>query len=122
MVAVPDGAIQVDVFSTNAATGEMEKTHIYTKADEPPENAGSSSSASASASASSHPAVRRSVATAAAQASAPPQAPLAPYAVEHMVAGTQRSVADMRAEAARDHDEASASASASATAGAPKGQ
>ena len=98
MVAVPDDAIQVDVFTTNATTGAMEKSHFYTKADEPPEGSSESSSSS------SHPAVRRSVAGAA-------PAPLAPYALEHMAAA-QRSAEAMRAEAAQDHE----------AAGAPRGQ
>lgn len=32
MVAVPDDAIQVDIFTSNPTTGEFRKTHFYTKA------------------------------------------------------------------------------------------
>lgn len=34
MINVPDDAIQVDVFTTDAKTGEFSKTHFYTKCDE----------------------------------------------------------------------------------------
>jgi hypothetical protein len=68
MVAVPDDAIQVDIFTSNPATGEFGKSHFYTKADipdQPPANTASGES--------EHPAAIRS---------APP---LAPYAVEHIL-------------------------------------
>lgn len=34
MLAVPDDSIQVDVFTTNAKTGDFTKTHFYTKSEE----------------------------------------------------------------------------------------
>ena len=70
MLVVPDNAVQIDVFTTNPATGEFKKSHFYTKADEGPD------------------------------AAPAPALPLAPYAVEHILRSAEpRSDADRRAEA-----------------------
>jgi hypothetical protein len=61
MVAVPDDAIQVDVFTSNPTTGEFGKSHFYTKAVAPDDPAD------------------------AAKASANRVPPFAPYAVEHII-------------------------------------
>ncbi|MCE7960462.1 MAG: hypothetical protein DYH06_21385, partial [Acidobacteria bacterium ACB2] len=110
MVAVPDDAIQVDVFTTNAATGEISKSHFYTKAEAPEHLAKAREDHSAAAGQSGHPAVL----------AATPQ--LAPYAAEHILSDGQRSAEEMRAEAVRDYDaraaaQAAAHAAAQATAG-----
>lgn len=99
MVAVPYDAVQVDVFTTNAATGEVAKSHFYTKAETPEESA-ARAPASPPPGASGHPA-----------------AALAPYAVEHMLRAGQRSAEEMRAEAVRD-----SGGEASGVASEPKGQ
>ena len=117
MVAVPDDAIQVDVFSSDAAGG-FSKTHFYTKAEGP-----EAPPADANANASGHPAAKRSAAlqqakpqgaTTGVTAGAPTGAtagaptgatayalpPLAPFAVEHILQdAAERSDATIQAEA-----------------------
>lgn len=88
MVSVPDDAIQVDIFTSNPKTGEFKKSHIYTEA-EAPEHLSKVQDQGASKQGSSHPAV------AATQ-------PLAPYAVDHILASQNRSPAEMKQEAVRD--------------------
>jgi hypothetical protein len=39
MIEVPDNAIQVDVFQTDAATGAFTKTKFYTEAEAPKQGA-----------------------------------------------------------------------------------
>ncbi len=81
MVAVPDDAIQIDVFKTDGATGEFSRSHIYTKAFAPDH--------------------LENVSGGAVPGALPP---FAPYALEHIAAeAAQRSTADMHAEAVRDH-------------------
>ena len=127
MVAVPDDAIQVDVFETNTATGDFSKKSFYTKAEAPDHLAKPEDTAT-----SAHPAVVASAAAAAAnaqssaQSSAPssgaldpavanhPLAKLAPFAIDHILKDSQqRSAEEMRAEAIRDYDQRVAAADAS---------
>jgi hypothetical protein len=62
MIEVPDDAIQVDVFSSNPATGEFGKGHFYTKAFAPDQalGGGGANEAKDDTPPSSHPAVARS--------------------------------------------------------------
>ncbi len=109
MVAVPDDAIQVDVFTSNPASGAFEKTHFYTKALAPEHIAAARAEFEAMRSGgnSEHPAVQ------ATQPAPPPlQQPqqqadtgvpaFAPYAVEHILSSEQRTPAQQREEAVRD--------------------
>jgi hypothetical protein len=106
MVNVPDDAIQVDVFSSNPATGEFGKSHFYTQAAAPPEDDKKSETA-----AHSHPAA---AAAAARAGPLPPHfvsplqregQPLAPFAVQHMLAElAPQSIEAQRAAATRSAD------------------
>jgi hypothetical protein len=106
MVNVPDDAIQVDVFSSNPATGEFGKSHFYTQAAAPPEDDKKSETV-----AHSHPAA----AAAAARAGPLPShfvsplqregQSLAPFAVQHMLAElAPQSIEAQRAAATRSAD------------------
>ena len=102
MIAVPDDAIQVDVFTSDPSTGQFTKSHFYTQAEGPavPAEAGA-----ATATATEHPAARASGAAAAmrAGATAAPERPLAPYAAELLRADfAARTDAERKAEAMRD--------------------
>jgi len=75
MLAVPDNAVQIDVFTTNAKTGEFSKSHFYTEAEAPEH-------------------LRKPAAG---------MPPLAPYAAEHQARElAPRSDAERKAEATRD--------------------
>jgi hypothetical protein len=87
MVCVPDDAIQVDVFTSNPETGEFAKSHFYSKA-EVPEHLDKEKDANANTS--GHPAVANSMPN------------LAPYAVDHILSGSNRSPEEQRQEAIRD--------------------
>lgn len=96
MLAVPDNAIQIDVFSSNPATGEFGKSHIYTEAVAPDHIAKARAEHTAASGASSHPV--------AAGTALPP---FAPYAVDHIVQESKgRTAAEQRADAIRDADAA----------------
>lgn len=86
MVAVPDDAIQIDVFTSDPATGGFAKSHFYTKAAAP-----------------DHLDQKHWREPDADPASGPLPA-LAPYAVDHILAASKRTEADMKAEARRDAD------------------
>jgi len=94
MVAVPDDAIQVDIFTSNPATGEFGKSHFYTKAVAP-DQLSAANQAGAAPSGSEHPAAVRST----------PMPQYAPYAVDHILSeAAPRSDSDRKAEALRDAD------------------
>jgi hypothetical protein len=77
MVAVPDGVIQVDVFSTDPATGDFAKTHFYSKAEAPDHVAAARQEAGLNRGPSDHPALA---------AARPGELPaFAPFAVEHIL-------------------------------------
>lgn len=105
MLAVPDDAIQVDVFTNDG--GNMARSHFYTKAEAPEHLARDPAAAAGTA---AHPAVAASAAAAAlASAAAPAAAPspdalpaYAPYAVEHILAADRRTPAAQRLEALQD--------------------
>jgi hypothetical protein len=131
MIEVPDDAIQVDVFTSDAVTGEFGKTHFYTRAEAPPEPAAETGRKGAPT---GHPAVLASEAGARARgeppasaapppSAAPPSAapprpslpvfpPLtppvdvvagfAPFVVDQMMHAEQRSAAERHAEALQD--------------------
>jgi hypothetical protein len=89
MVAVPDDAIQVDIFTSNATTGEFGKSHFYTKAVAPDEAPGA---ARPDGGVSQHPAALRSA-----------PAALAPYAVDHILSeAAPRGDGERKNEALRD--------------------
>lgn len=97
MLAVPDDAIQVDVFTNDAKTGTFGKTHFYTKAEAPEQFAAARREHEASrADQSQHPVVAASASSAAGTA------PLAPYAAEHQAHAEKRTQAEMKAEAEAD--------------------
>ena len=91
MIEVPDDAIQVDVFTTDGASGNITKSHFYTKADdaeEPdamPKRPQASAIAAAMAS-SDHPAAQTS---------------LAPFAMEYLATVTAAERAAAEAEQAK---------------------
>jgi hypothetical protein len=82
MAAVPDDAIQIDVFSSNPATGDFSRGLFYTKA-EAPEHMSKDAQAGAALTA----------------PSVTPLPPLAPYAIEHILQdAAPRSVDDIHKE------------------------
>jgi hypothetical protein len=98
MLAVPDNAIQIDVFSSNPATGAFGKSHIYTEAVAPEHLAKARAEHAAAAGASGHPVAAGTALPA-----------FAPYAVDHIVQESKgRSAAEQRADAVRDADAAAA--------------
>ena len=94
MVAVPDDAIQVDVYTTDPATGNITKGHFYTKAEAPEHVAEARRHHEAAQGVSEHPAAVASTGL----------PPFAPYAVEHILREGAQSPEEKRAEAVRDHD------------------
>lgn len=97
MVAVPPGAIQVDVFEHNTKTGSFTKTHFYTEAEAPPAPGEAKTAGAGAGARPEHPAV--------AMATAYPPPQLAPFAAEHQLSAlAPRSDAARRAEAVRDSD------------------
>lgn len=77
MVAVPDDAIQVDVFTSNPATGEFGKSAFYTKAEAPEHMAKDQQQT--------------------------PLPALAPYAIDHIISeAAPRTDSDRHADALRD--------------------
>jgi hypothetical protein len=111
MLAVPDDAIQIDVFANDG--GEVKRSHFYSRAQAPEHLAKNANSAS-SPGAGVHPAVAASNAAAVAAAALanavaspeqirPDGVPLfAPYAAEHVLSAEQRTHASKHAEALRD--------------------
>ncbi len=91
MLAVPDNAIQIDVFSSNPRTGEFSKSHIYTESEAPSHIAKARAEHAAAAGPAAHPA---------ALATGLPA--YAPYAAEHILQENQpRTDADRHADALR---------------------
>ena len=66
MIAVPDDAIQVDVFTSNPATGEFAKSHFYTASEELTASAATAATSAGSA----HPLAQQAVLQSVAKANA----------------------------------------------------